>query len=127
MAAAKRVRVIKFEVPKIIKRSRLAMTKALKIVVPEITKAIRQPMRRKFYPPASKPGTAPARRTSNLFNNTRVERKGFKLFVRTQQYGIWLDEGTSRMAARPFIGRVIRQKRWTKRINQLTKKFSKPK
>lgn len=127
MATATRQRLVKFEVPGIIKRERKAIVKALDVVRKEITKAIKQPMRRKFYPPASKPGTVPARRTSRLFNTINVERTGMTLQVRTLQYGLWLDGGTSRMAARPHVQRVITQKRWAKRINALTKKFVKNK
>lgn len=119
------MRRIKFNTGRIIKRTRAATTKALDQVMNEMTTVIKRKIN-KPYPPASVPGRPPHRRTGFLHDRTEVVRKGRKFIVRTPQYGIWLEGGTGRMRARPFIRPVIDQKkRWTKRLNNLIRKFSK--
>lgn len=63
------------------------------------------------YPPASKPGTPPHRRTGNLQNKTRhtvvteVNAGQVRLIVENAApYGGYLRDGTSRMEARDFMG-----------------------
>ena len=121
-----RRRRIPFKTGRIIKRTVRATARAFDQVVKEMTQAIKKPIN-KPHPPASKPGRPPHRRSGNLHDNTEVLRKGRSIFVRTPDYGIFLDGGTSKMAARPFIRvRIHDQKpRWTKRINELIRKFSK--
>lgn len=123
MASATRKRKIDFNTGRIIKRNRKATANAFDTVAKRMTEALRKPIRTP-YPPASVPGRPPHQRTGNLERGTEVIRKGFKLIVRTLQYGIWLDGGTRRMAARPFIRiRINDQKRrWTKEINNEIRK-----
>ena len=126
MAAAKRMRRIKFNTGRIIKRTRAATTKALDQVMNEMTTVIKRKIN-KPYPPASVPGRPPHRRTGFLHDRTEVIRKGRTFVIRTPQYGIWLEGGTRKMAARPFVLPTIenQKKRWTKRLNNLIRKFSK--
>lgn len=126
MAQAKRMRRINFNTGRIIKRNRSATTKALDQMMNEMTAAIKKKIT-KPYPPASVPGRPPHRRTGFLHDRTEVIRKGRKFIIRTPQYGVWLDGGTRKMAARPFILTTIedQKKRWTKRLNNLIRKFSK--
>ena len=121
-----RLRRIKFKTGRIIKRNGIATSQAFNQAVREMTKAIRGPIS-KQYPPASKPGSPPNKRTGNLHDSTIVLRIGRAIFVRTTDYGIFLDGGTSKMAARPFIRTRIhdQRKRWTKRINDLIRKNTK--
>ena len=126
MASAIRPRRIEFKTGRIIKRKRSAVAKAMKQVSNEMTAAIRKRIS-KAYPPASRPGQPPHMRTGFLRNNTQVVAKGRKMFVRTPQYGIFLEGGTSRMPARPFIRKTIQDQRqkWINRMNALIRKFDK--
>lgn len=73
------------------------------------------------YPPASTPGNPPHRRTGNLQNSIYSTVEEFvdaepQCYVGFNQgqapYGRYLEKGTSRMAARPFIARLKQQ--WDK-------------
>ena len=144
---AQKIRRIGFTTNRIIKRTRDATTKALDQVMNEITAEIRKsisiqaplrspPKKRKGQKKPNKPrqvGSTPPnpphRRTGFLHDNTTAGRKGREFFIRTPKYGIYLEGGTSKMAARPFILPVIHGKdqrlKWTKRINDLIRTFSK--
>lgn len=126
MASAIRPRRIQFKTGRIIQRKRQVMAKAFDAVTKEMTAALRKKID-KPYPPASAPGRPPHKRTGFLQLNTLVSRKGRSIFVKTPQYGVFLEGGTSRMRARPFIRNTIndQKKRWTKRINQLIRSFDK--
>lgn len=126
MASAIRPRRVQFKTGRIIQRSRRATAKAFDQVTKEMTTALRKVLKKPF-PPASRPGNPPHKRTGFLQGNTVVSRKGRNIFVRTPTYGIFLDGGTSRMAARPFIRKTIQsqKRKWTKRINDLIRRFDK--
>lgn len=126
MARATAPRRIEFKTAKVMRKNRRAQKLAFDQLSKEIQVAIRKPIN-KPYPPASQPGRPPRRRTGFLHNNTTVGRKGRVMIIRTPQYGVFLDGGTSRMAARPFIRvRVLDQrKRWSKRMSNLYAKFQK--
>lgn len=125
MANANRIRRIQFSTGRIIKRSRTATTKAFKQAAKEMTVAITNLIDTPG-PPRSKPGSPPHVDTGNLLAATKVVSSGRQVFVRTPQYGIFLDGGTSRMAARPFIRKAIHDKRkfWERRINLLMRQNS---
>lgn len=61
------------------------------------------------YPPASAAGETPAIRTGNLHKSGRVRRSGGGGFTQAYRvvfeigYGKFLEKGTGRMAARPFL------------------------
>ena len=81
------------------------------------------PMPNVSRPPhrASAPGEAPASDTGNLVNQSSVELDGaLASIVRFfAKYASWLEFGTSRMAARPFIiPAVERSRQWI--IDRLT-------
>lgn len=126
MAKATAPRRIEFKTPKVMRKNRRAQKLAFDQVGKEMQRAIRKPIR-KGYPPASSPGQPPRKRTGFLATNTTVDRKGRTIIIRTPLYGIFLDGGTSRMAARPFIRVRIhdQKKRWSKRISTLYAKFQK--
>lgn len=127
--SALRPRRIEFKTGRIITRTRKATAKAFDTVAREMTKAVRQKIS-KPSPPPSRPGAHPhsqfGKRGTRLKNTFQVVRKGFTLAVRVPQYGIWLEGGTSRMRARPFIHRNLttptRKRFWTKRINNEIRK-----
>ena len=126
MAKATAPRRIEFKTAKVMRKNRRAQKLAFDQLAKEIQAAIRKPIQ-KPYPPASAPGRPPHKRSGDLSRGTTVGRKGRTMIVRTLQYGIWLDGGTRRMAARPFI-RVRLQdqrKRWSKRMSKLYAKFQK--
>ncbi len=116
-------RRVEFKVRRVISKNTRVVSKVLDQLTREMTADLRKTLRAKQYPPPSSPGTIPAQRTGGLANNTSVERKGRKLFVRTTQVGIWLDGGTNRMAARPWIRRRIhnRTKHWLGRVQKIAK------
>lgn len=118
MASANKPVRIQFNTGRIIKRERRATAMAMSAAVAKMQKTVRGKIG-KPYPPASTPGSHPHKRTGRLQSTFRVLRKGKKIFVRTLQYGIYLEGGTSKMAARPFIRRNIHDKSkfWTKWIN----------
>lgn len=124
MASALRTRRITFKTGRIIARTREATGKAFDKVAREMTRDIRRKIS-KPSPPPSSPGAHPhsqsGKRGSRLKNTVQVIRKGLTLVVRVPQYGIWLEGGTSRMRARPFIHRNLtttaKKRFWTKRIN----------
>jgi len=107
MAVATRIRRIEFNVGRVIQRGRRAMSAGLDELKDRMTEAILDKITDKKYPPASRPNTYPARRTGNLAATTRVMRKGKQLWVRTPQYGVWLQSGTRRMAKRKFFREVL--------------------
>ena len=119
-------RRIEFKTNKVIRKNRRAQKLAFDQLAKEMQRAIRAPLR-KGYPPASSPGQPPRKRTGFLAQNTIVDRKGRTLLIRTPLYGVFLDGGTSRMAARPFIRVRIhdQRKRWSKRMSKLYAKFQK--
>ncbi len=75
----------------------------------------------KPFPPPSKPGRYPHMRRprKGLRSSTTVKREGRSLYVHVRQYGIWLETGTERMAARPFIRRTIHDQRrkWLRHLS----------
>ena len=77
------------------------------------------------YPPASEPGDPPHRRSGDLQASFRTLALMDRLEIRMKSYGKLLEEGTSRMAARPFIVWVISglqaRTRWTKRLAKLVR------
>lgn len=125
MASAQRPRLIKFSTGRIIRRTRAAQKKAFDQVRKEMTSALRKKISIP-YPPASAPGRPPHMRTGFLRENTEAGGTGRTIVIRTPQYGIYLEGGTSKMAMRPFILPTIQnqRKKWEKRINGLIRKFS---
>ena len=63
----------------------------------------------KHYPPASDAGEVPHRRTGRLATRWRIEPSGNSgiRVVSEAEYSGYLEEGTSRMAARPFAQAVL--------------------
>ncbi len=135
MAGAKRVRRIEFNTTGIVERGVRAVGKALDRVSRSMTKDIRDKITKHGYPPASAPGQFPHKRSGKLARQTTVKRKGRKLFVRTLQYGLWLQGGTSKLPARKFYREVLfrpgagntMRPKWIKLINQQTNKLAKRK
>lgn len=116
-------RRVEFKVNRVISKNNRVVSKVLDRLQTEMTADLKKSLSRKQYPPPSSPGQIPARRTGKLTDNTTVERKGRRLYVRTTQIGIWLDGGTRRMAARPWLRRRIhdRTKHWLGRIQKIAK------
>ena len=136
MASAGRVRRVEFNTTGIVERGVRAVSKALDRVAKSMTREIRSKITKRGYPPASRPGQFPHTRTGKLATQTSVGRKGRTLFVRTLQYGIWLQGGTSRMLARKFYQEILfvpgartnkLRPKWVKLINQQTNKLTKRK
>lgn len=120
MASANKPVRIQFNTRRIIKRERRATSMAMNAAVKKMEETVKKKIS-KPYPPASTPGSHPHMRRPSvgLRAQFRVLRKGSKIFIRMPLYGAYLDGGTSRMAARPFVRRNIHDKNrfWTKWIN----------
>ena len=136
MASANRFRRVEFNTSGIVQRGVRAVSRAMDQILPIMTTSIRDAITKKGYPPASRPGQFPHTRTGKLAESTSVERKGRRLFVRTLQYGIWLQGGTSKMLARKFYQEILfvpgaksnkLRPKWIKLINQQTRKLVKRK
>jgi len=88
-----------------------------KQMVAEIKKSINT-----AFPPASRPGRPPHRRTGNLQKSIDywVDKKTFHVQIGPNTdalYGIWLEEGTVKMDPRPYLEPVA--KRWRKKYSIL--------
>jgi len=118
--SATRTRRIEFKTGKIITRTRKATAQAFDTVARKMTADVRRKIS-KPHPPPSRPGAHPHKRSGTLKREFEVIRKGFNLIVRVPQYGIWLEGGTTKMRARPFIRRNLmtpdKKRTWTRRIN----------
>lgn len=116
-----RPRLIEFKTGFVIHRTRRAMTKAMDKVAGEMQRDIKRKITRAKSPPPSRPGAHPHKDTGFLSDAFTVERRGLRMYLRTPQYGIYLETGTRNMAARPWIHRNIgtleKNRYWTRRIN----------
>jgi len=121
---AKRPRLVTFKAPSVVKANRLARAKAMRQMAGEMQKALRDRLGPNT-PVVSQPYTSPNSKTGALKDSTTVKYEGGRLVVRTYQYGTWLEGGTTRMKPRPWIRRTMTQKRWGKRLEKLTKQYSK--
>lgn len=64
----------------------------------------------KSYPPASKPGNPPARRTGRLHSSIGFVVNGLSVIVSAKvPYAAFLEDGTGRMAARPFMAKTLNE------------------
>jgi hypothetical protein len=81
---------------------------AAKFVQAELRKAVDKP-----YPPASRPGAAPHRRTgkyqASLYCRVIGRSGGIVAGSSMPDRALWLEEGTRRMAARPHFFKTIRR------------------
>lgn len=128
MAIATRNRLVKIDIQGTIKRSRISISRGMADTAVEMSRAITKVLGRQGTSLLrSRPGEPPRRQTGFLQANTSIEKAKGKLQVRVPQYGIWLDGGTGRMAARPFIRVTIHDKRrfWQRRINANIRKHAK--
>ena len=73
--------------------------------------------KRRFHKPSA-PGFPPAINTGNLVNRMYIDfADGYsKLFFSNVKYAKWLEEGTKRMKARPFLKPGIDRSNWAQSI-----------
>ena len=128
--SAKSTRNVKFQVHrrKITRKVERANAKAMRLLAEEMTlrlnMVLNAPGTRKMR---SAPGEPPRKQSGDLQADTKVEFDGKgKLIVKTLQYGIYLDGGTSKMSARPFLRVSIHdeKKTWNQRYYELLKSFA---
>lgn len=104
-----------------------ALDRALKVVGKEMETAILKKIERQG-PPRSVPGQPPSRDKGNLYNSVVVTSSKGVIRVRTVNYGLFLEGGTSNMDARPFVRPVLFSKgartKWSRKIAKLAKQFS---
>jgi hypothetical protein len=85
---------------------RREMMKRLAVAGEAIRAAAVKSLRRTKHPPASMPGAVPAWRTGYLFRSVFSDPSPANLAVRVGtpvKYGLYLELGTSKMAARPWL------------------------
>lgn len=133
MADAQRMRNITFKTPVVAAKLNRVKAQAWKIVAHELDVLLDKEISKKVtvrrgpkggvIKTRSKPGEPPREETGNLRRKTEVVYRKGSVVVRTPNYGAWLDGGTSRMLARPFIDTVIFKQRKTidKRANVVMK------
>lgn len=118
--SATSTRNVFFDVGKVIERRQKIKGEAFDAAVLKMEADIRAQIDT-AHPPASSPGTPPHKRSGHLHDNFVVSRDGYKIVVQVPQYGIWLDGGTTRMSARPFIRRNLHDREdgkfWAQWIN----------
>lgn len=118
--SATSTRNVLFDVGKVIERRQKIKGEAFDAAVLKMEADIRAQIDTQ-HPPASSPGDPPHRRSGHLHDNFFVGRDGYEVVVKVPQYGIYLDGGTGRMAARPFIRRNLHErgggKFWAQWIN----------
>jgi HK97 gp10 family phage protein len=126
MAKATRIRNVKFSTGRIVSKNRRARAQALRETAKDMTAMFNKKLS-KPYPPASQPGQAPHRRTGRLQQTTKAVYRDGAIVIRTTQYGIYLDGGTSKMEPRPFIRKNIHEQRrtWERRIRTKLRKLTK--
>lgn len=127
MADALRIRRVKYNVRigRALGKVRRMQIAALRELAAEMTTTIAEKLDVQG-PPRSSPGEPPHRDTGNLQATTEVVFDGAnRLYVRTPQYGIYLDGGTSRMEPRPFLRSTIHDQRdmWQQRYRELMRRF----
>jgi HK97 gp10 family phage protein len=88
-------------------RARLAsnLGDAGEMLADEMAASVGQP-----YPPASSPGDEPHRRTGNLQASitSELDAEALRVTVGSPvEYALYLELGTHRMAARPFVYRAL--------------------
>lgn len=114
-----------------VKANRNAVAKAMNVVMNRMARTLQQNVGKP--PPASKPGNFPhigkttaSHQGGTLQKSIKVTRKGFNVAISTVSYGKFLEGGTSKMAARPFIRRTIHDQKtkWVQQLNKLAKKFA---
>ena len=126
MASATRGRLVKFNMRIVNRKNRIAERKAQNDLSREMERALKKKIGIQG-PPRSRPGQPPRKETGRLHADLAVTRSGRTITVRTMQYGIYLDGGTRKMAARPWIRSTIHDKRakWDKRMAALYRKYNK--
>lgn len=102
--------------PAVEKELRLLTAEGAEAVRKEVIKAIRAPKHGKWAGTLwrrSAPGEAPAAATGKLLNYistkkaNRKDKPGARL-IAAVRYAAWLEYGTKKMAARPFMGPAVR-------------------
>lgn len=90
---------------------------------------IKRSMKRRInrpYPPASRPGQSPRRRSGTLYRSIQfwINRKTLEMFIgpdaSSDPYNVYLETGTSKMEPRPYIFRAMKDemKRTLNTINR---------
>jgi hypothetical protein len=125
-AAAKRTRNIQFTVGRVIKRNRLQMAKGGRIIAKKMTKQLKD-LVSVDGPPRSSPGQPPRRDSDTYHGKLKAVWERGAIVIKTTQVGIYLEGGTSRMAARPHIRPTIHNKRrqWEREFNATLRRLDK--
>jgi hypothetical protein len=100
--------------------TKAAMRRALERVAPKMVKAL-QDVINDPYPPPSRPGTPPHRRTGLLRNTLQAVVVGHnRIQILGVHYGASLEHGTQHIAPRPFLDPTITQQmdKWNALVQQ---------
>lgn len=117
--------ISKFTTKRTFRVSKNAVNKALKVVAKEIERDIKKRLDKPF-PPASRPGQSPHKRTGRLQRSVIATAGNGTIRVRTVNYGLFLEKPRDISKSRPFVAPVLlgakNKKKWEKKIATLTKK-----
>ena len=119
-----RTLIVDLKTAKIERKLLSAIGRAMAVVAKDIESEIRSTIQNP-YPPASKPGNPPHRRSGYLSGsvNATGDEKGIR--IREAQYGFFLEGGTFQMDPRPHVRPVLftkanqPRKKWATRIAKL--------
>lgn len=115
--------ILRFYRREVLESVRRAYADATKALAAEMERAIKASVSQS-YPPASKPGRLPHKRTGNFLRGIRVQG-GKTLTIRSAMlYGSYLETGTRNMDARPWAQRQFQGslgRKWANRFKILLK------
>lgn len=106
----------KFKVRQAVKGTKASLAKGYRKVASELQKDIKKIINRQTHPtkgPPSPPGKPPYKRTGTLRRSIDVKapKDGSGVSVRSVKYGVFLEQGTGNMKARPFVSKAIQSNR----------------
>ena len=93
-----RTRLVRFDIDRVIDKNTRVVKRVMDRLAVEIEVYLKSEVTAKHYPPASTPGTYPAKRKGKFAGSIQVTNRGRALTIRVMQRGIWLETGTGAKA-----------------------------
>ncbi len=121
--------IVRMDVEAIVEASGRAFDKAAKQVAGELDEYIQAQITKAQSPPPSRPGQYPHVGAKydhpKLYESYSVTgtRQGLKVYCRVP-HGLYLNEGTDKMAPRPWATRAINARDWMARIAKLARQYT---
>jgi len=86
---------VRFDVDRVLSRNNRVVSRVMRRLAEEMHDYTFAQVTKKDFPPASKPGTYPARRTGEFADSIEFRPVGRAIDVRVMRRGIWLETGTA--------------------------------